>query len=276
MRLQKKILILIITLTSISCKNDDNDIYPVKFVFSDISFGEVKTYTNSGDKNDPYKINSFLENYRVDKKMSGTRFIRVTGSLLNIFENQTINIPFKLNDEIELISESKAKITSNDTVIYFDLIRKNGVLYFQSLDSTTGIRDLSEPDNRPYYLKPFYLWNEKLKYSPIQIDTFTVNGTGYAEQKLLFKPCIYATESKDEIQISYTCYVESNLIPVYTSKDLVPEGYYYELHSEADQNIQNDFNQDYLQTFQNDDKLKKDTIVYKTNKVIFKRKTTTR
>jgi hypothetical protein len=59
---------------------------------------------------------------------------------------------------------------------------------------------------------------------------------------LVFKPCIYATETKDEIQISYTCYVESNIIPIYVSKDLVPEGYYYELYSGAVQNIQNDFN----------------------------------
>jgi hypothetical protein len=157
MKHQNKILILILAV--MSCKNDDNDTYPVKFIFTDISYGEVKTYTNSGDKNDPYKINSFLENYRANKKMSGTRYILVTGSLLNIFEKQTTNIPFKLDDEIELISESKAKITSNDTVIYFDLIRKNGVLYFQSLDSTTGIGDINEPDNRPYYLKPFYIWN---------------------------------------------------------------------------------------------------------------------
>lgn len=272
MKYLRKILILIITVTVLSCKNEDNVTYPVKFIFSDISNGEVKTYTNSGDKNNLYEINSFLENYRTDKNMSGERSILVKGSLLNIFEKQTTNIPFKLNDEIELISESKAKITSNDTVIYFDLIRKNGVLYFQSLDSTMGIRDINEPDNRPYYLKPFYIWNKKVKYSPIQIDTITVQGTGSFIQKLLFKPCIYATETKEEIQISYTCYVESNIIPIYVSQDLVPEGYYYELHSAAVQNIQNDFDQDYLKTYLNKDALRKDTIVYKTNKVIFKRK----
>lgn len=272
MKYQSKILILIITVAVLSCKNEDNVTYPVKFTFSDIIYGEIKTYTNSGDKNDPHEINSFLENYRTDKNMSGERSILVKGSLLNIFEKQTTNIPFKLNDEIELISESKAKITTNDTVIYFDLIRKNGILYFQSLESTTGIRDLNEPDNRPFYLKPYYTWNNKVKYCPIQIDTITVYGIGGKIQKLLFKPCIYATETKDEIQISYICYVESNIIPVYVQKDLEPQGYYYELYSQAVQNIQNDINQNYLQTFQNNDELRRDTIVYKTNKAIFKRK----
>ncbi len=273
MRAIRGILVLTTLLVVYSCKNDEDFNSPVKYVFSDIIYGDVKTYTNSGDRNDSNKIYSFLENYRGAQNMAGgSGYILVKGSMLNILEEQATNIPFKINDEIEFISKTKAKVTSNDTVIYFDLIRKNGVLYFQSLDTLSNHIDINDLDKRPYYMKPFYLWDSELKYIPIQIDTITCEGVYGSFSKLYYKPCIYATETKDEIQITYTCYVESNYIPIYMSKEVVPAGYYYEHYIRAVQNIQNDFNQDYLQRFQSCDTLRKDTIVYKINKVIFKKK----
>jgi hypothetical protein len=244
--------------------------YPKKYVFTDIIYGEVNSYTNSGNKNEPDKIYSFLENFR-SNIWGGTGYIRVTGSLLNIYEEQSTNIPFNLNDEIELISESKAKITSNDTVIIFDIIRKDGILYFQSLDTISGYRDITDTDNRPYYIKPYYYWNEKLKNTPLYIDTAVVTGIGGSITFYRYKPCIYALERKNEIQISYTCYIEKNMIPIRISTDLVPEGYYYEKYFGAVQNIQNDFNPGYLLSYKMGDNLRKDTIVYKTNAIIFKK-----
>ena len=149
----------------VSCEKESDETYPQKYVFTDIIYGEVNSYTNSGDKNEPDKIYSFLENFRMS--MRSGYVTGFTGSLLAIYNEQPTNIPFNFFDEIELISNSKAKITSNDTIINFDIIRKNGILYFQSLDTISNWRDITELDNRPYYLKPVYFWDEKLKYSPI-------------------------------------------------------------------------------------------------------------
>ena len=262
--------LLIIVSIIVSCEKENYEVYPKRYVFTDIIYGEVNAYTNSEDKNEPDKIYSFLENYR-SNILGGTGYILFTGSALNIYEEQPANIPFKLYDEIELISESKAKITSNDTVINFDIIRKNGILYFQSLDTISSKRDITEPDNRPYYIKPNYYWNEKLKYSPLYIDTVVVLGVQGLITFYRYKPCIYAIERKNEIQISYTCYVEKNMIPIRVPTDLVPEGYYYEKYIGAVQNIQNDFNQDYLLSYKTGDNLRRDTIVYKTNAIIFKK-----
>ena len=267
--LRKAAMLIILLIIIVSCKKDDSDTYPKKYVFNNIVYGEVNTHTNSGDKNDIGNINSFLENFPINY---GTGYLygwSGSASLLNIYEEQSANIPFKLHDEIELLSESTAKITSNDTIIYFDLIRKNGILYFQSLDIISGKIDIGEPDNRPYYMKPVYSWDEKLKYSPLHVDTVVMTGAGGLNIYYKYKPCIYVVETKNEIQISYTSYVESNLIPWYVSEDLIPEGYYYDRYFGAVRNLQNDFNQDYLSSYVTDDNLKKDTIVYKTNKVVF-------
>ena len=260
--------ILIMVSIIVSCEKEKES-YPKKYVFTDIIYGKVNTYTNSGNINDPDKINSFLENFRINNWLfgsSGGTF--VAGSLLNIYEEKPTNIPFKLYDEIELISNSKAKITSNDTVIYFDIIQKNGILYFQSLDIILGSRDIFEPDNRPYYIKPFYTWSEQLKYSPLYIDTVKLHGIYGISTRYDFKPCIYAIQRKDEIQISYTCYIERTMMYI----DLGTEGFYYHSNHNAFQNVQNDFNQDYLLSYKTDDNLNRDTIVYKTNTVIFKKK----
>jgi len=251
----------------VSCEKERDETYPQKYVFTDIIYGEVNSYTNSGDKNEPDKIYSFLEDFK-KPWFSGSGYVTgFTGSLLAIYNEQPTNIPFNFFDEIELISDSKAKITSNDTIINFDVIRKNGILYFQSLD-TMGWRDITEPDNRPYYLKPFYFWNEKLKYSPINVDTVEHYGISGFWLELKYEPCIYAIERKDEIQISYTSYVERTMTPIYWSDD---DGFYYDVNFGAVQNIQNGFNQDYLLSYKTDDSLRRDTIVYKTNTIIFKK-----
>jgi hypothetical protein len=255
----------------VSCEKANDEIYPKKYVFSHIVYGKVNSYTNSGDINEPDKIYSFLENFRRNTWLYGsTGYILLSGSLLNIYEEEPANIPFKLDDEIELLSNSKAKITSNDTVIYFDIIRKNGVLYFQSSDIILGSRYIDEPDNRPYYMKPFYIWDKKLKYSPLYIDTVEISsGTGVSIRYDI-KPCIYAVEKKDEIHISYTCYVEKTMALIKVGVD--GEYSYYSAYHAAVQNVQNDFSQDYLHLYRHDSNLKKDTIVYKTNTIIFKKK----
>ncbi|MCL2133147.1 MAG: hypothetical protein FWH39_02235 [Bacteroidales bacterium] len=253
----------------VSCEKENYEIYPKKYIFTDIIYGEVNTYTNSGNINEPDKIYSFLENFRMNNRMYGSSgYTLVTGSLLNIYEDQPTNIPFKLYDEIELISNSQAKITSNDTVIHFDVIRKNGILHFQSFDIIIGSRDIFEPDSRPYYIKPYYGWSEKLKYSPLYIDTVKIWGVGGGILRYDFKPCIYAIEIKDGIQISYTCYVERTMMHI----DVGTEGFYYHSNHGALQNVQNDFNRDYLLSYKADDNLRRDTIVYKTNTIIFKKK----
>ena len=265
--LRKAAMLIILLIIIVSCKKDDSDTYPKKYVFNDIVYGEVKAYTNLGDNNDADDINSFIENFHLNFGVG--YYFWGTKSFLDLYKEQSTNIPFKLHDEIEITSESRAKITSNDTIIYFDLIRKNGILYFQSLDTIKGMRNISEPDNRPYYMKPIYTWDEKLKYSTLCVDTVVVAGAGGLMRYYNYKPCIFAIETKNEIQISYTSYIESNFIPMYVPDDLEPDGYYYQRHFEAIQNIQNDFNQDYLSSYITDDNLKRDTIVYKTNKVVF-------
>lgn len=262
----------------VSCQNNDHEIYPKKYIFSDIVYGEIKTYTNSGEKNDAEKINLFLKNFRTD---NGSGYVIGQNSSLNIYEKTSTNIPFRRYDRIELISESKATITTNDTTILFDLIRKDGMLYFQSLDIISGKRDIEneimvtgnlyikkQNITSNYMGTPYY--NEKVKFHPIYIDTITHDGISGQFTYYQYKPCIYAVEKNDEIQILYTSFVESNLIPITVPIELSSDGYYYERYFGIVQNIQNEFNQDYLLSYKTDNILRKDTIVYKTNKIIFK------
>ena len=106
----------------------------------------------------------------------------------------------------------------------------------------------------------------------IYVDTVEHYGIGGIWLELKYKPCIYAIERNDEIQISYTSYVERIMTPIMVPIDLAVEGFYYDVNFGAVQNIQNDFNQDYLLSYKTDDYLRRDTIVYKTNTIIFKKK----
>ncbi|MCL2073588.1 MAG: hypothetical protein FWH18_06695 [Marinilabiliaceae bacterium] len=265
--MRKKLLYLFnlfIICIFISCQKDNYE----KYVFNDIVFGEVKAYTNSGEIIESQIIIEFLENF---KNNDGKNIFQIE-SKIKIYENITTNIPFNFNDEIEFISEKKAKISSNDTIIYFDVISKDEILYFQSQDTIDTMRDIFAPDDRPYYMKPVYYFNEKLKYAPLYIDTISNYSPGGFFTYFRFKPCIYLTKTKNEIYLSYTSYIELNKIPVYIDDGSGQEIYYYNIIIDAVQNIQNEFNEEYLNKYKTEDKLRSDTIVYKTNKIIFSKK----
>ena len=262
--LKKVIILTIVLLATTSCENEDND-YPKVFVFSNINRGDVKAYTNSGQINSSNEIDLFLES--AAKRNTGNWSILGIdkNSLPNIFDDQ-LNIHYRGNDKIEIMSKTKARITSNDTVIYFDLIHRDGFLYFQSIDTPlTYGRDLSEPDDRPYYMKPVYFWDEPLKHYPVYTDTVNIMGITGNIKRISFKPCIYAVETKNDIQISYLSYVESTTF-------FFDDWDYYNLSLTAVRNIQNDINQDYILTYRNNIAPRSDTIIYQTNKVVFKRK----
>jgi hypothetical protein len=203
----------------------DSDIpksdYPKKYVFDSYCKGALKAHTISGVITDTLMINDFI----AEKK--------------DFFWHST----FKFGDcqmEIEVINDTTAKITDGDT-IYCDLIRKNGIVYFQSKN---GIMYFNG-----------HLLDERFKYSPLYIREypFTIGG-GYG-----IIPCYYFIESNGELHLPYVSYLEK----IYSSTG--------DLSYDARGNYQNVFNTSYLSKVQNSGSLI-DTIVYQDNNVIFKEK----
>lgn len=204
----------------------DSDIpksdYPKKYVFDSYCKGAIKAYTKSGEITDTLMINDFI----AEKK--------------DFFWHST----FQFGDcqmEIEIINDTTAKISDGDT-IYCDLIRKNGIVYFQSKN---GMK-----------IYQGSLTDERFKYSPLYIRDFPVTiGGGF-----LFIPCDFIIESNGELHMPYVSYLEK----IYGSTGDF-------LSSEARGNFQNVFNTNYLSKVQNCGSLI-DTIVYQDNRVIFKEK----
>jgi hypothetical protein len=131
-------IILFIACLLFSKCEKDND-YPRKFIFDSYSAGPLKLFTNSGEVTDHERIGSFVtgfENY----------FWLNTDSL------STDN----WNIEIELLSETRARmILNSDNIKDFITTRKNGVLYFEYIDTLITNSDLV---NEILRYHPCYIW----------------------------------------------------------------------------------------------------------------------
>jgi hypothetical protein len=160
-----------------SCEKENE--FPKKFTQYSYLPGEIKAFTNSGEVKNSDIINSFI----------------------NGFENYFWKVPVAFENvafEIELLSEKKARIIlletrmilNSDSIINFNIIRKNGILYFQSQDTTFSHSDLT---------------NERFRYFPLFMTTIP-GSTGF--QGSIYLPCIYAIEINGEIRLPFASYIE--------------------------------------------------------------------
>jgi hypothetical protein len=162
--------LIIASILFLSC-DKEND-YPKKYTQYSYLPGEIKAFTNSGEIKDPVTVNNFI----------------------NGFENYFWTNPVAFDDEsfeIELLSDKKARmIVDSDSIINFDLIRRNGILYFQSQDTT---------------FSHSYLTNERFRYFPLYMSALPVS-SGF--QGTIYLPCIYAMEVNGEIRLPFASYIE--------------------------------------------------------------------
>ncbi|HEY4788324.1 MAG TPA: hypothetical protein VIH57_19860 [Bacteroidales bacterium] len=196
--------------------------FPKKYVFDSYNIGVLKAYTKTGEITDTPTINDFI----AEKK--------------NFFWQSDLQIN-NWHFEIEIISDTLAKITDADTSIYYNLIRKNGIVYFQ--------------DKNRMWNSDGPLTDERLKYSPLYIRFSPYTNGGY-----LFIPCYYIIETSGELHMPFASYFEK----IYGSTGNL-------ISYQAKGNYNNVFNTTYLSKVQNSGDLI-DTIVYQDNTVILKEK----
>ena len=210
-----------ISLLVVSCEKDNE--YPRKYIFSVLIAGNLKAYTKTGEISNLQTIDKFIVEHK----------------------DYFWETDYKSNDwvgEIEIISETKAKVFNSDTTIYYDLIHKNGIIYFQLKDTL---------------FSPGSLINERFKYSPLYIQSSSgAIGTSYR-----FIPCFYMIEANNELQIPILSYVE---------KEYDNNGNH--LSEKGLGNYNNVFNTDYLNSIKNNSYIT-DTIVYQENKVVYRKVT---
>jgi hypothetical protein len=201
----------------------DNDIqtnhFPKKYIFDSYYLGALKGYSKTGEITDILRINGFI----TEKK--------------ELFWQSD----YQSNDwhlEIEIISDTTAKISDSDTTLYYNLIRKNGIVYLQSTD-TIWICDRSFLDSR-------------FKYFPLYLQEYptTLGIPG------VYTPCIYIIESNGELHIPFVSYLQK----CYNSTG----DFSFEL---VKGNYNNVFNTAFFSHIQNGD-----TIVYQDNMMIYKEK----
>jgi hypothetical protein len=215
------VLVVIVPFVFYSCGKDID--FPKRYVLDSFHVGVLKAYTNSGEITDELKIREFIMGQ---------------DDLFWQIGYQSVDLQII----IEIISETKAKISSTDTLIYYDIIRENGIMYFQFSDTLVSYGSLK---------------NDRLMYSPLYIQS----NPGITGIPSLYIPCYYIIESKGELHIPMVSYIEK----VYgATGDL--------MSSQGIGNFNNVFNTIYLNMIQNSGSSLIDTIVYQNNKVIFREK----
>ena len=200
-----------------------------RYVFDSSRTGEINVYTNSGKVTDQQSIN---------KSSSGIE---------KYFWKPGYQTNYGIT-EIDILSESKAKVVTTDTTRNFDLIHKNGIIYFQAHDTVLVNYDLF---SLSYFIR------ETTKYSPLIIGP--VMGSGYSNYVI---PCLYIIQSDQELQIPVMGFFEKQ----YDNTDAPASK---STHGIA--GINNVINPDYLNKIQNRTK-GIDTLVFQDNTVIFKEK----
>jgi len=127
-RIRNLVPFLLFLLLLVSCGKND---YPKFYAFDSFAVGEITGYTNTGKIKDQEVVDNFIEGkedyFWQEDHQSGDWQI-----------------------EIEFISESKARIYDDVTTMYFDVIRDNGVVYFQFEDTVSTFASVT---------------NERLKFS---------------------------------------------------------------------------------------------------------------
>ncbi|NJK85027.1 MAG: hypothetical protein HC906_02680 [Bacteroidales bacterium] len=144
--------------------------------------------------------------------------------------------------EIEMISEKSARISDHEKTYDYDIIHKNGILYFQSKDTMVNFGTLS---------------NERLKYAPLyMIPSPIIIGP----QKTIYIPCFYAKEENGSLYFPMVSYIEN----LYDNNGGL-------FSSMGIGNYNNEFNPTYLNKIQIINSIK-DTVVYQNNRVVFREK----
>lgn len=202
-----------------SCGNDQD--YPHTYTFDSFSTGELKGITNSGWITEDSLLKKFITGY---EEFFWTE------------SNQEHEFP---EIEIECISDKKARfIHTNKEVYEFDLIRKNGILYFQSTDTI---------------VQNVQFTHGLFRFSPLFFSTL-MNYPGHFVT--LFAPCIYAWERDREIRIMQLSWIE---------KQYLADSSIY--NSQGGGNAQNAMHPAYLSKIASSPLI--DTLVYQENEIIF-------
>ena len=214
------LIMLIISGIAFTMCDKDTD-HPKRYVRDDTYTGQIRLFTNSGEINDPEIIDRFI---------SGTK------SYFRAGENE-------LDDEwqvgIEILTGTAARLVfAPDSSIDFNLVRENGVLYFEFRD--TLIRNGTFGD-------------EQLKYKPL----FVLESPSFPGIHTVYVPCIYAIEYNGEIHIPVVSYVER----IYDSNGEF-------LYSQGIGNNNNVFDTTYLEKMQNGSFI--DSIAFQDNVIVFR------
>jgi len=204
-----------------SCEKEKD--FPRKYVFDSIHPGMIEGYTKTGKITDEAKISDFIK-----------------GQSQYFWPSD--DQPTAWHFEIEILSDSKAKISDSDETVFYDVIRKNGIMYLQSRDTLMSFMDIT---------------NERLKYTPLYMKKHLLP-IAAGGQVYEYIPCFYIIESKGGLHIPFVSYVEK----LYGSMGEFFSG-------QGIGNHNNEFNPAYLNKVQNSGNLI-DTIVYQDNRIVFK------
>jgi len=212
---------LIIACLILSKCEKEND-YPRKFIFDSYSAGQLKLFTNSGEVTDPERINGFISGFE------------------NYFWMNPDTLSYDSWDvQIELLSETRARmIVDTDSIIDFNVTRKNGILYLEYHDTLMSMGNLID---------------SRLKYHPIYMVTLPSYMGG---QTNAFIPCIYAIENEDQLYIPMVSYMEN----IYYESGMI-------MASQGIGNYNNEFNTGYLNSLSLMPLI--DTILFQNNYVLF-------
>lgn len=228
----KSLFVISITIIGIlfSCSKDKTLLKTYELNF--LKTGDVMLFSNSGEITNQKVIDEFV----------------VSNDIYNIFGNKE---PSMLGEriEVEILSDSKAKITARDSSIYYSLQRENGILRLQSLDTLTS-----------YVYSLEDIQYNKLKYPPmLVVDTSYIFSSPRSMYRIKYIPYKYFIESSGEITMPIVGYIEKKYSKFGT----------FLMNSQW--GLNNSFNVNYLNKIQSYTNTN-DTIAVQQNSIVFSEK----
>lgn len=188
-----------------------------KYTASTQITGDINGITNTGIISDHTTIKTFLD----------------------IHSGYFWSHDYHYEDHLEVsVNDNKGKMIFEDTTILYDVIRKNGVLYFQSKDTVCIAGDISA---------------DRWKYAPLYFKRETVAGTLMAK----FLPCYYFIEAGNELHMPLVSFVQK----IYVDSK-------YTSHS-AFGNSNNTFDPGYFSRIKPSGNYA-DTVIYQNNTLVLK------
>ena len=229
-----------------ACEKENKD-YPKTYYFDSFETGEVRIFTNNGEINDVQLSAGFINRY-------GDYFYGEDAFRLDDFD-------FK--GEITLGANNQSVIRSSDSVMTYGFQLKNGVIYFESSDTSYSFSDLMN------------MKDERLKFGPIT-QTSISEGllSGFPPRQTIwygYLPCVYAIDEEDEIKFPFVSFLEKNCYVENT------EGLTGNCNNiNAFSTVNNMFNENYVKRIVNNYQISpgyenRDTIVIQENYVVFRK-----